>query len=115
MNLGFDREAIPDPKTAPALLQSFVQTLPVDSFGPLPRDTALLQQFKNSVLMDAFIPRNHSMPSRGKRVSAVDMAKSVQTLGNNSPRYAYLRELFKFVFNFPVEEVESRRHTSIAI
>ncbi|KAM0516314.1 hypothetical protein ACHAPE_005461 [Trichoderma viride] len=115
MNLGFDRETIPDPKTAPALLQSFVQTLPADSFGPLPRDTALLQQFKNSVLMDAFIPRNHSMPSRGKRVSAVDMAKSVQTLGNNSPRYAYLRELFRFVFNFPVEEVESRRHTSIAI
>ncbi|GFP56656.1 hypothetical protein TASIC1_0007014800 [Trichoderma asperellum] len=115
MNVGFDREPISDPKTAPALLQNFVQTLPGDSFGPLPRDTALLQQYKNSVLMDAFIPRNHSMPSRGKRVSAVDMAKSVQTLANNSPRYAYLRELFRFVFNFPVEEVESRRHTSIAI
>ncbi|KAK1254981.1 hypothetical protein MKX08_008976 [Trichoderma sp. CBMAI-0020] len=115
MNLGFDRETISDPKTAPALLQNFVQTLPADSFGPLPRDTALFKQFKNSVLMDAFIPRNHSMPSRGKRVSAVDMAKSVSTLAINSPRYAYLRELFRFVFNFPLEEVETRRHTSIAI
>ncbi|KAL7789956.1 hypothetical protein V8C37DRAFT_385662 [Trichoderma ceciliae] len=115
MNLGFDRDTIADPKTAPALLQKFVQNLPADSFGPLPRDTTLLQQYKNSVLMDAFIPRNHTIPSRGKRVAAVDMAKSIQTLANSSPRYAYLRELFGFVFNFSLEEVESRRHTSIAI
>ncbi|KAH6609307.1 hypothetical protein Trco_002653 [Trichoderma cornu-damae] len=115
MNLGFDRDTITDPKTAPAQLQKFVQNLPADSFGPLPRDTTLLQQYKNSVLMDAFIPRNHAMPSRGKRVAAVDMAKSVQTLANNSPRYAYLRELFGFVFRFSLEEVESRRHISIAI
>ncbi|UKZ75427.1 hypothetical protein TrVFT333_003112 [Trichoderma virens FT-333] len=115
MTLGFDRETITDPKTAPALLQKFVQSLPADAFGPLPRETTLLQQYKNSVLMDAFIPRNPSIPTRGKRVAAVDMAKSIQTLANNSPRYAYLRDLFGFVFKFPIEEVEARRHTSIAV
>ncbi|KAL7926766.1 hypothetical protein ACQKWADRAFT_88844 [Trichoderma austrokoningii] len=115
MNLGFDRETIADQKTAPALLHNFVQALPADSFGPLLRDTALLQQFKNSVVMDSFVSRKHLLPSRGKRVSAVDMAKSVQALANKSPRYVYLKELFRFVFNFPVEEVEARRHTSVAI
>ncbi|EHK25279.1 uncharacterized protein TRIVIDRAFT_189120 [Trichoderma virens Gv29-8] len=115
MTLGFDRDTITDPKTAPALLQKFVQSLPADAFGPLPRETTLLQQYKNSVLMDAFIPRNPSIPTRGKRVPAVDMAKSIQTLANNSPRYAYLRDLFGFVFKFPIEEVEARRHTSIAV
>ncbi|PTB68883.1 hypothetical protein BBK36DRAFT_1138976 [Trichoderma citrinoviride] len=115
MTLGFDRDAITDPKAGPAQLQKFVQSLPADAFGTLPRDTTLLQQYKNSVLMDAFIPRNHSIPSRGKRVPAVDMAKSIQTLANSSPRYAYLRDLFGFVFNFPIEEVDARRHTSIAV
>lgn len=115
MTLGFDRDTITDPKTAPAMLQGFVQGLPAGAFGTAPRETALLQQFKNSVLMDAFIPRNHSIPSRGKRVPAVDMAKSIQTLANSSPRYAYLRDLFTFVFKFPIEDVEARRHTSIAV
>lgn len=115
MTLGFDRDAITDPKTAPAQLQKFVQSLPADAFGTSPRETTLLQQYKNSVLMDAFIPRGHTIPSRGKRVPAVDMAKSIQTLANSSPRYAYLRDLFGFVFNFPIEEVDARRHTSIAV
>ncbi|KAL7908733.1 hypothetical protein GGI35DRAFT_480331 [Trichoderma velutinum] len=115
MTLGFDRDTITDPKTAPARLQEFVQGLRADAFGTSPRETTLLQQYKNSVLMDAFIPRNHSIPSRGKRVPSVDMAKSIQTLANSSPRYAYLRDLFGFVFKFPIEEVEARRHTSIAV
>ncbi|ETS00679.1 hypothetical protein M419DRAFT_137874 [Trichoderma reesei RUT C-30] len=115
MTLGFDRDAITDPKTAPAQLQKFVQSLPADAFGSSPRETTLLQQYKNSVLMDAFIPRSNTIPSRGKRVPAVDMAKSIQTLANSSPRYAYLRDLFGFVFNFPIEEVDARRHTSIAV
>ncbi|KAL6835773.1 hypothetical protein J3E69DRAFT_373099 [Trichoderma sp. SZMC 28015] len=109
MTLGFDRDTITDPKTAPALLQKFVQSLPADAFGTAPREATLLQQFKNSVL----IP--YSIPSRGKRVSAIDMAKSIQTLANSSPRYTYLRDLFTFVFKFPIEDVEARRHISIAV
>jgi hypothetical protein len=115
MNLGFDRETITDPKAGPAILQKFVQGLPTGSFGSLPVHTTLLQQYKNSVLTDLIIPRNHSLPVRGKRVSAHDMAKSVHAVSKSSARYTYLRELFRFVFQFPLDEAESRRTLSIVV
>lgn len=115
MNVGFSREHITDPKMGAAILQKFVQGLPTGSFGSLPSHTTLLQQYKTSVLTDAFVPRNHSIPARGKRVSALDMAKSVQAVSNSSSRYTYLRELFKFVFQFSIDEVDSRRNVSIAV
>lgn len=115
MNLGFNRDTITDPKTGAAALQNFVQGLPVGSFGSLPSHATLLQQYKNSVLTDAFLPRSHALPVHGKRVSAQDMAKSVQAMSSSSPRYSYLRELFKFVFQFSIDEVESRRNVSIVV
>ncbi|PNY24626.1 Uncharacterized protein TCAP_05423 [Tolypocladium capitatum] len=115
MNLGFDRDTVTDPKADAAALQNFVQGLPSGSFGSLPNHTTLLQQYKNSVLVDAFLPHTHALPVRGKRVSAQDMAKSVQAMSSSSPRYSYLRELFKFVFQFSIDEVESRRNVSIAV
>ncbi|KYK54666.1 hypothetical protein DCS_06626 [Drechmeria coniospora] len=115
MNLGFDRDAMTDPKAGAASLQTFVQALPASSFGTLPSHAALLQQYKSSVLTDAFIPRNHPTPTRGKRVSARDMAQSVHAMSNSSSRYAYLRELFHFVFKFPLDEVESRGNVSIVV
>lgn len=115
MNLGFNRDTITDQKVGSAILQKFAQGLPPGSFGPLPVHATLLQQYKNSVLTDAIIPRNQSLPMRGKRVSAQDMAKSVQAMSNSSPRYAYLRELFRFVFQFALDEVDSRRNVSIVV
>jgi hypothetical protein len=46
---------------------------------------------------------------------AQDMAKSVLAMSNSSPRYVYLLELFKFVFQFSVDEAESRRNVSIIV
>lgn len=115
MTLGFSRDSITDPKSGSAVLQKFVQSLPTGSFGSLPSHTALLQQYKNSVLTDAIIPRSQTLPARGKRVSALDLAKSVETMSKSSQRYVYLRDLFKFVFQFPIEEVESRRNVSIIV
>jgi hypothetical protein len=115
MNLGFNRETITDPKTGASILLKFVQGLHAGSFGSLPAHTTLLQQYKNSVLTDAFIPRNQILPSRGKRVTAQDMAKSVQVMSKSSQRYAYLRELFKFVFGFPMDEADARRSISIVV
>lgn len=115
MNVGFDRETITDPKAGPAILQKFVEALPTGIFGSLPAHTTLLQQYKNSVLIDMIIPRNHSLPQRGKRVTAQDMAKSVHTMSKSSARYAYFRELYNFVFKFPLEEVDSRRNVSIVV
>ncbi|KAH6990769.1 hypothetical protein BKA56DRAFT_216093 [Ilyonectria sp. MPI-CAGE-AT-0026] len=115
MNLGFNRDAITDPKSAAAALQHFVQDLPIGSFGAQMAHATLLSQYKNSVLMDTIIPRHHSLPIRGKRVSAQEMAKSIHTMIKSSQRYSYLRELFRFVFQFPLEEVETRRNISIVV
>lgn len=112
MNVGFKRETVVEPKSGCILLQKFVQVLPQGTFGPLPSHATLLQQYKNSVLTDAIIPRSHSLPVKGKRVLALDMAKSIHTISQSSPRYGYLRELFKFVFNFSMDEVDSRRNVS---
>ncbi|XP_044719991.1 uncharacterized protein HRG_06580 [Hirsutella rhossiliensis] len=115
MNLGFDRSAIVDPNTGAVVFQAFVQGLPPGSFGSLQSHATLLQQYKKSILVDAFLPRTQALPVRGKRVSAHEMAKSVQALSSSSPRFGYLRELFKFVFQFPVEEAEARRNVMIAV
>lgn len=115
MNLGYNRDTITDVKTEASILQKFVHGLPTGSFGSLPNHATLLQQYKNSVLTDSFIPRSHVLPARGKRVMAQDMAKSVAAMSNSSPRYTYLRDLFKFVFQFSVEEAESRRNVSIVV
>ncbi|OAA46873.1 hypothetical protein NOR_02509 [Metarhizium rileyi] len=115
INMGFDRDVVSDPKAEATVLQKFVKGLPAGSFGSLPSHATLLQQFKSSLLTDGFLPRNHALPVRGKRVMAQDMAKSVLAMSNSSPRYAYLRDLFKFVFQFPVEESESRRNVSITV
>ncbi|RSM18913.1 hypothetical protein CDV31_002235 [Fusarium ambrosium] len=115
MNLGFNRDAITDPKTAATALQKFVQDLPAGSFGSLLSHSALLAQYKNSVLMDSIIPRHHMLPSRGKRVTAQEMAKSIQMMMKSSQRYAYLRDLFRIVFQFPMEEVNIQRNITISV
>ncbi|KAL2675203.1 hypothetical protein Neosp_011385 [[Neocosmospora] mangrovei] len=115
MNLGFNRDAITDPKAAASSLQKFVQDLPAGSFGSLLSHSALLAQYKNSVLMDSIIPRHHLLPGRGKRVTAREMAKSIQMMMKSSQRYAYLRDLFRIVFGFPMEEVNIQRDVTISV
>lgn len=112
MNLGFDRDSS---EPSGAMLQNFVQGLRASSLGPLPSQATLLQQYQKSIAVDALIPRGQALPSRGERVTAQDMAKSVQALGSSSPRLAYLRDLFHLVFQFPIEDVESRRNVVISV
>lgn len=115
MNLGFSRDNFPDPKTASPALQKFVQELPPGSFGSLLSHSILLAQYKNSVLTDGIIPRHHTLPTRGRRVSSQEMAKSILLMMKSSQRFAYLRDLFRFVFQFPLEEVDTRRNVSISV
>ncbi|PHH72166.1 hypothetical protein CDD80_4724 [Ophiocordyceps camponoti-rufipedis] len=112
MNLGFDRDSS---EPSGAMLQNFVQGLRASSLGPLQSQATLLQQYQKSIVVDALIPRGQALPSRGERVTAQDMAKSVQALGSSSPRLAYLRDLFQLVFQFPIEDVESRRNVVISV
>ncbi|KAG6009750.1 hypothetical protein E4U21_001499 [Claviceps maximensis] len=111
-SVGFERDPEADAKTESAALKEFVQSLKTGSFGALPSHAMLLQHFKNSVLTDSLLMRNHVRP---KRIMVHDIAKTVMVMSRSSPRYAFLLDLFKFVFKFPVEEAGSGRNANIVI
>lgn len=116
MNIGFSRDSSGDGKTGAATLQSFVKSLPTGSFGSLPYHATLLQNYKNLVLSDATFRTTASLPNRGKRVHAMDVAASVGLMSKRAQgQYGFLRDLFKLVFGFPIEEAGDRKNTSIAV
>lgn len=116
MNIGFSRDPSGDGKTGATSLQSFVKSLPTGSFGSLPAHATLLQNYKNLVLADSTFRTAASLPSRGRRVIATDVAKSVGWMVLRSQgQYTFLKDLFKLVFGFPLEDAESRKNVSIAV
>ncbi|KAI1137213.1 hypothetical protein F5Y05DRAFT_414373 [Hypoxylon sp. FL0543] len=117
MNVGFSRESSTDAHhhNSAASLQAFVKSLPTGSFGSLPTHAALLKNYKNLVGADSSFRQASSLPSRGKRVLAVDVANSVGWMTHRSGQYGFLRDLFKLVFGFHVEEAETRKNVSIAV
>ncbi|KAL3425096.1 hypothetical protein PVAG01_04377 [Phlyctema vagabunda] len=115
MNVGFDRTA-PTSATsssAPAL-QNFVKSLQPGSFGSLPAHTNLLKEYRNLVLSDPTFRSASSLPPKGRKVSAVDVAKSVSWM-MRSGQYTFLRDLFRLVFGFQVDEAEGRKNVSITV
>jgi len=117
MNIGFNREAAAgDGKGGTSSLQAFVKSLPTGSFGSLPAHATLLQNYKNLVLADSSFRKTASLPSKGKRVNASDMAKSVGWMMLRSgQQYNFLRELFRLVFGFAVDDADNRKTVSIAV
>ncbi|KAH6657309.1 hypothetical protein BKA67DRAFT_554938 [Truncatella angustata] len=114
MNVGFSRDDVSGHGGA-ASLQAFVKSLPAGSFGSLSTHATLLQNYKTLVLSDSSFRHSSSLPSRGKRISANDLARSVVWMTHRSSHYAFLRDLFKLVFGFHLEEAESRKNVSIAV
>ncbi|KAH7375652.1 hypothetical protein B0T11DRAFT_11430 [Plectosphaerella cucumerina] len=113
MNVGFVREATNEGRAAMPALQAFVKQLPAGSFG---QHAALLVSYRNAVLGDAaFRGATSMLPSKGRRVSAPEMAKSVNLMIHRSLHYTFLKDLFKLVYGFPVEEADTRKNVSIAI
>ena len=123
MNVGYSREREGNGEGgSTASLQAFVKALPTGSFGSLPAHASLLQSYRNLVLSDSSFRQASSLPPHGKRVSATDVAKSVAWMVHRSShdhrhghQYAFLRDLFKLVFGFHVEEAEARKNVSIAV
>ncbi|KAI0107725.1 hypothetical protein GGR51DRAFT_548236 [Nemania sp. FL0031] len=96
-------------------LQTFVNALPLGSFGSLQWHATLLQNYKNLVMSDPSLRQAASLPPRGKRVPATDMAKSIGFMTHRSNQYGFLRDLFKLVYGFHVEEVDSRKNVSVVV
>ncbi|KAJ2982990.1 hypothetical protein NUW58_g6329 [Xylaria curta] len=115
MNVGFSRDSTSDGHGNVISLQSFVKSLPTGSFGSLSWHATLLQSYKNLVVADSSFRQASSLPSRGKRVSAADMAKSVAYMVHRSSQHAFLRDLFRLVFGVYIEDVDSRKITSITV
>ncbi|KAE8451169.1 hypothetical protein EG329_004841 [Mollisiaceae sp. DMI_Dod_QoI] len=117
MNVGFSRStpttATPS-KSEPPALQKFVKQLPTGSFGSLPAHATLLAAYKDLVLGDPTFRSAKSLPSVGKKANAVDVAKSVGWM-MRSGQYTFLRDLFKLVFGFPLDEADGRKSTSITV
>lgn len=115
MIVGFNRDVAPEGKPGMATLQSFVKQLPLGSFGSLPSHASLLQSYKNLILSDSVLPRSSMLPVRGRRATASEIAKAVLYMMHRSSQYAFLRDLFRLVFNFTIDEAESRKNFSIVV
>lgn len=116
MNVGFNRDAAVANGTSSAIsLQNFVKTLPTGSFGSLPSHAALLQSYKNLVLTDTSFRFSTSLPVRGRRFTAAEIAKSVSWIAQRSAQYNFLRDLFRMVFGIQPDEAETRKNLSITV
>lgn len=116
MNSGFGREsAATDGSGGAKSLQSFVKSLPMGSFGSLPAHGTLLKSYKSLVASDKSFRISNSLPPRGRRVTASEVAKSVGWMILRSNQYNFLRDLFKLVFGFPLDEAETRKSVTITV
>ncbi|KAM0140733.1 hypothetical protein ACHAP3_002411 [Botrytis cinerea] len=113
MNVGYSRTAISS-KGSPLTLQNFVKALPTGSFGPSPAQANLLSSYRNLVLSDPTFRNPSSLPPPGKKVSANDLAKSV-TWMMRTGQYTFLKDLFRMVFGFRVDEIDPRKSVSISV
>lgn len=85
-------------------LSSFVKSLPSDAFGSAPWQTSLLKYYRKLV---AFDPAFRNLGSQA-RVSSIDVARACQSM-LQSGQYSWLRDLYRLVFGFHVEEAMGRK------
>lgn len=89
-------------------LSSFSKSLSSDSFGSMPWQVSLLEQYKKLVTTD---PAFKVMGVPG-HAGAVDVARAVQSMIQNG-QYTWLRDLYRLVFGFHIEEAVGRRNVTI--
>ena len=117
LNVGYQHPRSPSSARSPPLnhkpssphnrmtLAAFVKTLPSNSFGTQTWQTQLLESYKKLVASDPSFSNQAAGPVR--RAKAADVARSVRWMvGGHAGRYAWLRDLYRLVFGFRVEEGE---------
>jgi hypothetical protein len=101
VNLGFHRHGTES-------FAGFVKSMPSNSFGALPWQMQLLEQYKRLVATDPAF-RVLGPP---RRASASDIARSVSWMVGTG-QYPWLRDLYRSVFGFRVEEAGSRPNMGV--
>ncbi|KAG0153063.1 hypothetical protein PDIDSM_2022 [Penicillium digitatum] len=89
-------------------LSSFVKSLPSDAFGSAAWQTSLLKNYRKVV---AFDPTFRSAGLQA-RVGAIDVAHACQAM-LQSGQYSWLRDLYRLVFGFHIEEAMGRKGATI--
>ncbi|KAH5714176.1 hypothetical protein HBI20_153790 [Parastagonospora nodorum] len=80
-------------------LPDFLRALPSNSFGTIPWQSQLFDNYRKLVLTDPTLRTVHNQPPR--RLTALEIGRSVQWLAR-SEQFKWLRELYRFVFgNYP--------------
>ncbi|KAF2273371.1 uncharacterized protein EI97DRAFT_436026 [Westerdykella ornata] len=90
MNTGYARQTpLPD----------YVRTLSSNSFGTIPWQVSLFEQYRSLVLSDPTLRTVHTQPLR--RWTASEISRAVQLMGR-SKQFVWFRDLYRFVFGaFP--------------
>lgn len=101
MNSGFQRGTS-------MTLSSFVKSIPSNSFGNAPWQMYLLENYKKLVASDP----GFRSPGPSRRAGAADISRAVQWMVG-SGQYLWLKDLFRYVFGFHVEESGMRSKVTI--
>ena len=102
LNTGFERNS-------PTYnLPSFVKQLPDNSFGTQVWEVALLDNYKKVIAGDPAF-RNIGPPVRA---AAIDVAKAVKAMVQ-SGYFTWLRDLYRLVFGFYIEEAPSKKAVGV--
>lgn len=91
-----------------------MQSLPPGTFGSLPWQSNLLASYKDLVLSDPTFRSASTLPAKGKRASASEVSKSVGWMMQRG-QYLWLKDLFRLVFGFGVEEAEGRGGVGVIV
>jgi hypothetical protein len=89
-------------------LSSFVKSLPSDAFGSAAWQTSLLKNYRKVVSFDPAF-RNVGIQARA---GAIDVAHACQAMLQGG-QYSWLRDLYRFVFGFHLEESMGRKGVTI--
>lgn len=95
-------------RSGPQNLSSFVKPLPSDAFGSAPWQTSLLKNYRKLVAFDPAF----RIAGPQARVSAIDVARACQAM-LQSGHYSWLRDLYRLVFGFHMEEAMGRKGVAI--
>lgn len=96
INTGYTRQtSLPD----------FVRALPSNSFGSLPWQTSLFDQYRKLVLTDPTLRTIHNQPLR--RLTASEIGRAVQWMAR-SETFMWMRDLYRFVFGSFPEDIGQR-------
>ncbi len=89
-------------------LASFVKSIPSNSFGIASWQIYLLENYKNLVASDP----GFRSPGPSRRATAADVGRAVQWMVE-SGQYTWLKDLYRLVFGFHVEDGALRRDVTI--